>query len=122
MLIAVGLINNVVVARDTVHALRNATTIRLVADPPELEANGQDILLIEAYIIDANGTWLHAARNSVRFSLNGSAAELVGDNPINAQAGACITLEKAMANITGKQLVGASRRDTAARHCRRVYG
>jgi hypothetical protein len=95
MLIAEGLINNVVVARDTVHAPQNATTIRLIADPPVLEANGQDISRIEAYIIDDNGTWLHTAKNSVRWSMNGSAAELVGDNPIDAQAGACITLAKA---------------------------
>ncbi len=95
MLIAEGLIGGQVVARDTVHAPQNATTIRLIADPPKLEANGQDISRIEAYIIDDNGTWLHTATNSVRFTLNGSAAELVGDNPISAQAGACITLAKA---------------------------
>lgn len=95
MLIAEGLINNAVVARDTVYAPQNATTIRLIADPPVLEANGQDISRIEAYIIDNNGAWLHAATHSVRWSLSGSAAELVGDNPIRAQAGACITLAKA---------------------------
>ena len=95
MLIAEGLIGNAVVARDTVRAPQNASTIRLIADPPMLEANSQDISRIEAYIIDDNGTWLHAATNSVRWSINGSAAELVGDNPIRAQAGACIILAKA---------------------------
>ncbi len=95
MLIAEGLINNQVVARDTVRAPGPAATIKLVADPPVLQANAQDISRIEAYIVDANGTWLHNATNSVSWSITGSAGELVGDNPIKAQAGACITLVKA---------------------------
>jgi beta-galactosidase len=95
MLIAEGLINNQVVVRDTVRAQGSASTIKLIADPPVLEANAQDISRIEAYIVDANGAWIHSATNSVSWTLTGSAGELVGDNPISAQAGACITLVKA---------------------------
>jgi beta-galactosidase len=98
MLRAEGLINNAVVARDTVHAQGSASTIKLVADPPVIEANGQDISRIEAYIVDANGAWIHSATNSVTWTPTGSAATLVGDNPISAQAGACIILAKA--NLT----------------------
>jgi beta-galactosidase len=98
MLIAEGLINNQVVARDTVRAQGAASTIKLIADPPVIEANGQDISRIEAYIVDANGTWIHSAKNSVSWTLSGTGAELYGDNPISAQAGACIILAKA--NLT----------------------
>jgi beta-galactosidase len=97
MLIAEGLINNVVVAADTVRAQGSASTIKLIADPPILEANCQDISRIEAYIVDANGTWIHSATNPVTWTLTGSGAELYGDNPISAQAGACIILAKATA-------------------------
>jgi hypothetical protein len=97
MLIAEGLINNQVVARDTVRAQGAASTIKLVADPPVIEANCQDISRIEAYIVDANGTWIHSATNSVSWTLSGTGAELYGDNPISAQAGACIILAKATA-------------------------
>jgi beta-galactosidase len=98
MLRAEGLINNTVVARDTVRAQGSPSTIKLVADPPVIDANAQDISRIEAYIVDANGTWIHSATNSVTWTLNGSAATLVGDNPISAQAGACIILAKATLN------------------------
>jgi beta-galactosidase len=98
MLIAEGLINSQVVARDTVRAQGAASTIKLIADPPVIEANGQDISRIEAYIVDANGTWIHSATNSVSWTLSGTGAELYGDNPISAQAGACIILAKA--NLT----------------------
>jgi hypothetical protein len=95
MLRAEGLIGNVVVAADTVRAQGSASTIKLIADPPLLEANAQDISRIEEYIVDANGTWIHSATNSVRWTPTGSSATLVGDNPISAQAGACIILAKA---------------------------
>jgi beta-galactosidase len=95
MLVAEGLINNVVVATDTVRAQGSASTVRLIADPPVIEANGQDISRIEAYVVDENGTWIHSATNSLTWALTGNAAELFGDNPISAQAGACITLAKA---------------------------
>ena len=113
MLIAEGLINNQVVARDTVRAQGAASTIKLIADPPVLEANCQDISRIEAYIVDANGTWIHSATNSVTFSKTGSAAELVGDIPISAQAGACIILAKATAT-EGTVTVQASANGLAA--------
>ena len=90
-----GLINGTVVAADTARAPGSATTLKLIADPQILEANGQDISRIEAYIVDSNGTWIHTATNAVSFTLNGGSGTLVGDNPITASAGACITLAKA---------------------------
>jgi beta-galactosidase len=92
---AEGLINSIVVAVDTVRAPGNATTIKLVADPPVLEANGQDISRIEAYIVDANGTWVHSATTSITFTTTGTSAELIGDNPTAAQAGASMILARA---------------------------
>jgi beta-galactosidase len=95
---AEGLINSVVVATDTARAPGTASTVKLVADPPVLEANGQDISRIEAYIVDANGTWIHTATNSITFTLTGASGTLIGDNPTAAQAGAGIIL--ARANLT----------------------
>jgi hypothetical protein len=49
---------------------------------------------VEAYVIDANGTWVQYTTNSITWSITGQ-GDLVGDNPIAAQSGACITLAKA---------------------------
>ena len=97
---AEGLIGGVVVARDTARAPGTAAGIKLIADPPVIEANGGDISRIEAYIVDANGTWIPTTTttNAVTFSLSsGSVADgtLIGDFPISAQAGACVVLARA---------------------------
>jgi len=55
---AEGLIGGVVVARDTARSPGTAAGIKLVADPPVIDDNGEDISRIEAYIVDANGTWI----------------------------------------------------------------
>ena len=97
---AEGLLGGVVAARDTARTPGSAAGIKLVADPPAIEANGADIARIEAYIVDANGTWIPttSTTNAVTFSmLSGSVADgtLIGDFPINAQAGACVVLARA---------------------------
>ncbi len=91
---AEGLIGGVVVARDSVKSPLTASALKLIADPDTIEANGGDFSRVEAYVIDANGTWVQYATNSVKFSISGS-GNLIGDNPIAAQSGACITLAKA---------------------------
>jgi Beta-galactosidase/beta-glucuronidase len=97
---AEGLIGGMVMARDTARTPGTAAGIKFIADPPEIEANGADISRIEVYIVDSNGTWIPdtSTKNAVSFSLvSGSVADgaLIGDNPINAQAGACVVLAKA---------------------------
>jgi len=77
-----------------------------------LTTNGEDISRIEAYIVDANGTWIPdtSTKNAVTFSLgSGSVADgtLIGDFPISAQAGACVVLAKAGLS-TGTMTVQAS--------------
>jgi beta-galactosidase len=91
---AEGLIGGVVVARDSVKSPLTASALRLIADPDTIEANGGDFSRVEAYIIDANGTWVQYIKNPITFSISG-AGDLVGDNPLAAQSGACITLAKA---------------------------
>ena len=109
---AEGLIGGVVVARDTARSPGTAAGIKLVADPPVIDDNGEDISRIEAYIVDANGTWIPdtSTKNAVTFSLgSGSVADgtLIGDFPISAQAGACVVLAKAGLS-TGTMTVQAS--------------
>jgi hypothetical protein len=91
---AEGLIGGVVVARDSVKSPLTASALRLIADPDTIEANGGDFSRVEAYVIDANGTWVQYTTNSITWSITGQ-GDLVGDNPIAAQSGACITLAKA---------------------------
>jgi beta-galactosidase len=91
---AEGLIGGVVVARDSVKSPLTASALKLIADPDTIEANGGDFSRVEAYIIDANGTWVQYTTNPVSFAITGQ-GDLVGDNPIAAQSGACITLAKA---------------------------
>lgn len=96
MLTAEGLIGGVVVARDTARTPGAANCIRLIADPPVIEANGGDFSRVEAWIIDAVGTYVPYTSNSITFNISGTAGgTLVGDNPIAAQSGACIILAKA---------------------------
>ena len=91
---AEGLIGGVVVAKDSVQSPGAQSALKLVADPDTIEANGGDFSRVEAYIVDNNGTWIQYTTTSIKFSLTGQ-GDLVGDNPIAAQSGACITLAKA---------------------------
>ena len=91
---AEGLIGGKVVAVDSVRSPGTASAIKLIADPDTIEANGGDFSRVEAYIVDNNGTWIQYTTNPITFAISGS-GDLIGDNPLAAQSGACITLAKA---------------------------
>ena len=64
-------------------------------------ADGSDLLMVHAFIVDDNGTTVKAAEPMVRFAIEGD-AEIVGDgqpwvkaNPMKAEAGAACALLRA---------------------------
>ncbi|UOG76660.1 DUF4982 domain-containing protein [Hymenobacter tibetensis] len=59
----------------------------------DLTAGQNDAVFVYATVVDANGTTVPDATTSVRFSVQG--AELVGDNPVQAEAGIATILVKA---------------------------
>ena len=93
MLTAEGLIDGVVVARDTALTPGPASAIRLTADPVKLSANGGDFSRVIAEVVDENGTYIPYNGNSIRFEIAGPGT-LIGDNPFKAQSGVAMNLAK----------------------------
>jgi hypothetical protein len=83
-----GLAGGTVRARDMVYTPGSASRINVVIDTANLQlaADGSDIAIVYASILDANGKVVPAAANSVSFTLSGPAT-LVGTNPVAAIAG-----------------------------------
>ena len=52
-----------------------------------ISKHSPDVIFIYARIIDANGTVVPDAINQVTFTVNGSQAQLIGENPVTAEAG-----------------------------------
>ena len=95
-LVAKGYVNGKLTIEAIQRTPGNAKAIKLWIDQSgkELESNCNDIVFAYAAIVDENGTVLPLAKNSVRFSLTGN-AEIMGGNPINAEAGIATVLLKA---------------------------
>jgi hypothetical protein len=53
----------------------------------QFTADGSDIALVYASVLDANATVLPTASNSVTFAVSSGPGDLVGANPVAAQAG-----------------------------------
>jgi beta-galactosidase len=85
---AVGLIGGTARAWDTVYTPGTASRIRVIIDTAGLPfvADGSDIAIVYASILDANGEVIPTAANSVTFSVSGPGT-LVGNNPVAAIAG-----------------------------------
>ena len=89
-----GLIGGQVVASCTTRTPGVAARIALFADPNTIEANGSDFSRVIAQVVDANGTVLPTATNSISFTIN-AAGTLIGANPAAATAGQTIALAQA---------------------------
>jgi beta-galactosidase len=79
-LVAEGLIGNTVRARDTVMTPGAATRVAVTIETPgqTLLADGSDIAMVYASIVDTNGTVVPNASNSVAFTVSGtSTARLI---------------------------------------------
>jgi hypothetical protein len=105
---AEGLIGGQVVATHTVKTPGAPAAIVLKADPPQIEANGGDFSRIIASVVDANGTVVPTATNSISFAISGGGATLIGENPMAAQAGMNIILAKSSLTLGEITVTAAS--------------
>lgn len=92
----IGYINGKKVAYDEVLSSNDAKQIKLEIDNSNIPINPkeQDIVFVYAKILDENGTLVSDATNSINFSIVGTSAELIGKNPIKAEAGIATILLK----------------------------
>ena len=95
-LLAEGLIGGDVAARDTVATPGSASALRVTVDTAGLQfiADGSDIAVVYASIVDGNNQVIHSAGDLVTFSVAGP-AKLVGNNPVEAVAGIAAILLRA---------------------------
>ncbi|WP_222845211.1 glycoside hydrolase family 2 protein [Flavobacterium piscinae] len=86
---AEGIINGKKVTEHWVKSPESATAIQLVIDESnvKINPNHQDVVFVYAKIVDDNGTLVPDANHEISFSLEGAQAELIGQNPIAAEAG-----------------------------------
>ena len=86
---AEGFINGKKVVSSFVKTPEKATQIELTYDVSSKEINPDfpDMVFVYAKIKDANGTLIATATNEVAFTLLEGNAELIGANPIKAEAG-----------------------------------
>lgn len=95
-LLAKGYINGKEAARFIVQTPQDAQSIKLWIDESgkPLQKDCNDLVFVYAAVIDQNGTIIPDAENSIKFNVTGP-AELIGKNPINAEAGIATILLKA---------------------------
>ena len=87
---AEGLIGGVIRATHEVKTPLTASRVKITIDTANMAliADGADLALIYASIVDDNGTVIPAATNAVTFSANGPGTIICGDgNPVTAVAG-----------------------------------
>ncbi len=86
---AEGFLEGKKVSEHVVKSAEEASSIQLTFDESNVKINPEfpDVVFIYASIMDANGTIVSDATNSVEFSIEGENAELIGQNPIAAEAG-----------------------------------
>ncbi|RZJ31800.1 MAG: glycoside hydrolase family 2 protein [Flavobacterium sp.] len=86
---AEGFIGGKKVADDALKTPGKPAKIKLSYDLSSKAINPDfpDVVFVYATITDADGTTIHDAVNEVKFELEGKDAELIGQNPISADAG-----------------------------------
>jgi len=86
---AEGLINNKKVTEHQVQSATQATKIELSYDASTVQINPEfpDVVFVYAKVTDANGNLVANATNEITFSIEGTDAELIGQNPFPAEAG-----------------------------------
>ena len=93
---AVGYVNNKAVLQDSVATAGAPTCIKLTYDKSgkSLKADGADVVFVYATICDAKGNTVFDSALSVRFLVK-TGGRLIGQNPINAEAGVATILLQA---------------------------
>jgi len=86
---AEGFINGKKVVSNVVKTPESASKIELTYDISSKPINPDfpDMIFVYAKITDANGTIIPTATNEVTFTLTEGNAELIGENPVKAEAG-----------------------------------
>ncbi|KAF2336379.1 glycoside hydrolase family 2 protein [Flavobacterium daemonense] len=86
---AEGFINGKKVASNTVKTPTKASKIELSYDLSSVKINPDfpDMVFVYAKITDENGTVIPTATNEVTFALSEGNAEIIGQNPVKAEAG-----------------------------------
>ncbi|WP_310560334.1 glycoside hydrolase family 2 TIM barrel-domain containing protein [Flavobacterium sp.] len=86
---AEGFINDAKVVSNVVKTPEKPTKIELTYDISSKPINPDfpDMVFVYAKITDANGTIIPAATNEIIFSIAEGNAELIGENPVKAEAG-----------------------------------
>ncbi len=96
---AVGFKDNKLVKEDIVTTAGKATRLKLSYDRSgkSLKANGTDVVFVYATVCDAKGNPVSDSGVSIRFTIK-EGGTLVGQNPINAEAGIATILLQASDN------------------------
>jgi beta-galactosidase len=96
-LMAQGKIGGVVAATYQVSTPGTAKSISIAIDTAglQLAADGSDIAIIYASVLDSNGQVVPTAANSITFAITGGTGTLIGVNPMAAQAGIATILLRA---------------------------
>jgi hypothetical protein len=89
-----GYLGGAVVATHYARTPLTASRIVLTADPDTIIANGADFSRVVAQVVDANGTVIPTATNTITFSLSGN-GNMIGQNPVAAIGGCHIILAQA---------------------------
>ncbi|PIB37343.1 hypothetical protein BFP72_01880 [Reichenbachiella sp. 5M10] len=86
---AVAKIGGQVVAKDSVSTPKAPVTIKLSVDLSgvPLAEEQSDVVFVYAQIVDQHGTLVPTDERAVTFTLDGAEAELIGENPVKAEAG-----------------------------------
>lgn len=96
MLKAIGYINGKQVAEHSIPSANEPSKIVLTYDLSTVKINpeGIDVLFVYASVTDENGTIISDNNMPIEFTLEGENAELIGQNPMPAEAGIATILLK----------------------------
>jgi len=97
------------VAANSVKTPETASKIELSYDLSSIKINPEfpDMVFVYAKITDANGTIIPTATNEVTFALSEGNAELIGQNPVQAEAGIATIILKTK-NLKKKIIIKAT--------------
>jgi len=106
---ALGYVNDEVVASDIRKTPDQAYGLKLWIDESgkTLQHGCNDIVFVYAAVVDVNGTILPLAENNIGFTVKGD-AQIIGSNPINAEAGIATVLIKIGEQANILQLLAAT--------------
>jgi len=93
---AIGYINQKEVAKNAVSSAKEAAKIELSYDVSgkPLEQGTDDVVFVYAKIVDEYGNLVSNANNNIQFSVKNENVEIIGENPVEAEAGIATVLIK----------------------------